>query len=244
MTPVVRVDVDDEGVAVVRLDRPEKRNAMNLAMARDLHRVLGEVDARAIVLTGDERAFSAGADLVEGGGADQPGITWFDASDRLAGMAVPTIAAIEGYCLGGGLEVALCCDLRVAGRSAVLGTPEVRHGVFPAGGATQRLPRVVGLARAKELMLLGDRIDPDTALAWGLLNRVVDDGQALPAALELARRMAGYAPSAVGAIKALTDSALDAPLAEGLAGERRALVDVLASEAAAKGAQAFRDRDR
>jgi enoyl-CoA hydratase len=235
----------EAGVLTLALARSAKRNAMNLAMARELHALLDDADeARALVLTGDARTFSAGADLVEGGGADAEGINWFATTDRLVALEIPTIAAIEGYCLGGGLELALCCDLRIAGRSATFGTPEVVHGVFPAGGATQRLPRVVGPARAKELMLVGERIPADTALSWGLVNRVVDDGTALAAAQALAATLASRAEAAVHAIKRLADQALDTPLAEGLAAERAALHDVLHSEAAASGAQAFRDRRR
>jgi enoyl-CoA hydratase len=235
----------EAGVLTLALARPAKRNAMNLAMARELYGLLDRAgDARALVLTGDERTFSAGADLVEGGGADAQGINWFDTTDRLVALAIPTVAAIEGYCLGGGLELALCCDLRIAGRSATFGTPEVVHGVFPAGGATQRLPRVVGLTRAKELMLVGERISADTALAWGLLNRVVEDGTALAAAHALAATLASRAEAAVHAIKRLADLALDIPLADGLAAERAALRDVLHSDAATSGAQAFRERRR
>lgn len=211
-------------VLTIRLARPARRNAMNVTMAREVHQVLGAIgEISAIVLTGDDTAFSAGADLKEGGGADQPGVNWFDAMDRLRALRVPTIAAIEGHCLGGGLELALCCDLRVAGEGANLGLTEVRHGVFPAGGGTQRLPRLIGDTRARLLLLTGRTVDAATAERWGLINEVVPAGGALEAARALAAEIAAHPRPAVEAIKHLLDHGADLPLERGYQLERDTL---------------------
>jgi enoyl-CoA hydratase/carnithine racemase len=213
VSETIATDLSDE-VLTITLDRPARRNAMDVVMAREVHAALGALDGvGAVVLTGAEGTFSAGADIKSGSGVGGGGITWFDTFDLLLGLEVPVVAAIEGWCLGGGLELALCCDLRVAGETARLGTPEVRHGVFPAGGGTQRLPDVVGRGRAKELLLVGDPLDAATAERWGLVNRVVPEGSALAVARELAVRMAGHDRAAVAAIKRLTADQLDAGIA-------------------------------
>lgn len=221
-------------VLELRLNRPEKRNAMNRAMAFELRDHL-RIDSGvgAIVFTGDDRAFSSGADLDEGADADPAtGNGWYETLDLLAAQRVPVVAAIEGHCLGGGLEIALCCDLRIAGRSARLGTPEITHGHWPGGGGTQRLPRTVGVARAKELILTGQPIDADTALAWGLVNSVVDAGQALTTALDLASIVASRPRDSVAAVKDLTESAIEGTVEDGLRRERARWLDFAARRAA------------
>jgi enoyl-CoA hydratase/carnithine racemase len=215
---------DNAGVRTIALRRPERRNAMNLAMAREVHAALEDLTGvAAVIVTGDDRAFSAGADLKEGGGSDQPGTNWFHAMDRLSSLTIPTVAAIEGHCLGGGLELAMCCDLRVAGEAAGLGLPEVRHGVFPAGGGTQRLPRLVGEGRARWLLLTGRTIDGATAERWGLVQLLVPTGEALATAEALATEVAGHPRPAVEAIKHLLAHGADVPLERGLQLERDTL---------------------
>jgi enoyl-CoA hydratase/carnithine racemase len=210
------------GVLVISLRRPEKRNAMNNAMAVDLLHALDQsADAGAVVITGDEKAFSAGADLAEGVGANPAtGNGWFDTFDRLAELAVAVVGAIEGHCLGGGLELALCCDLRVASTTARIGSPEITFGHWPGGGATLRLPRIVGLARAKQLVMTGLPIDAETALAWGLVNDVVAPGAALAAALVLADALATREPTAIRVAKQLSEASLDGSMADGLQADR------------------------
>ena len=159
--------------------------------------------------------------------------------NQLADLPVPTVAAIEGNALGGGLELALCCDLRVASRTALLGMPEVRLGVMPGSGGTQRLPRLIGLARAKELILLGEIIDADTALEFGLINRVIPDGQAEAVARELAETLAARGPVAVREAKATLNTTLDGSLAEGQVIELAASERVFSSEDMLEGAAAF-----
>lgn len=187
----------DGDVVVLTFDRPEARNALDLAMVQRCHQVLDELETDrslgAVVLTGaGGKAFVSGADIAE--------LQARDAVDSLAGInarlfrriesfPVPTIAAVRGYALGGGCELALACDLRVSGRSGRFGQPEVALGIIPGAGATQRLPRLIGLGRAKELILTGRIIDAETAFSMGLVNRVVEDDRVIDEALALAREI-------------------------------------------------------
>lgn len=231
------------GVALVRLQRPEKRNALNLAMARALNQSLDELaGSSALVITGDERAFSAGADLTESSGGEPLDTGWLAVTRKLAAVEIPTIAAIEGWCLGGGLELALACDLRVASVNAVFGTPEVTRGLLPGNGGTQRIPRLIGAARAKEMMFLGERLSAEQAQRWGLVNRVTETGHALTVAMEMAERLAILAPLALRAIKRLVDRGGDGALRDGLALEESEAVGLIASEDAAEGVRAFLEK--
>jgi len=231
-----------DDVVVVRLNRPAQRNAMSSAMGVELEASLNDLaGARALVVTGDEVAFSAGADLKElGAGPDRE--AWHRALPALAALPIPTIAAIEGWCLGGGLELALACDLRVSSTDAVLGFPEVLRGIFPGGGGTQRLPRAIGVPRAKQLMMLGQPVTGEVALDWGLVNETVPPGHTLVRALELATGLAAGPAPALAAIKELTDLALDVPLSAGLDAEHAAIARVLSSAEAHEGVGAFRER--
>jgi enoyl-CoA hydratase len=203
----------------------------------------GEV--RAVVLTGrGDRAFSAGSHVREfetmagQGGRDRLALDERVAS-RLACLPMPSIAAIEGNALGGGLEIALCCDLRVASGRAKLGLPEVRLGVIPGAGGTQRLPRLVGAGHAKDLILTGRILEADEALRIGLVDRVVAAGEARSAADGLAAEIADRGPIAVREAKRLVDLALDLDLDAGLAAELEASTRVFATEDMLEGARAF-----
>lgn len=242
------VSVEPGVVTIIRLNNPPL-NLVSLdvtkALTAALVRVEHDEDVRAVVLaaTGD-RAFCAGSDVKEfpslsGRVAEGKLIDENTMYNRLAELPLPTIAAIEGDALGGGLELALCCDLRVASETALLGLPEVRLGVMPGSGGTQRLPRLIGLARAKELILLGDLIDAETALRFGLVNRVVAQGHAESAALELAKTLARRGPVAVREAKAVLNTALDGSLAEGQADELEASKRVFSSGDMLEGAAAF-----
>ena len=211
------------GVAVITLDRESKRNAQSRRMAAELLDALQRVEdseARAVVVSGGPRVFSAGADLAElllpRGDEPEP----FDVYQALAHCPLPTIAAIEGYCLAGGLLLALCCDLRIAGRGARLGYPEVRRGFPPGAGGTVRLLRLLGGARVMELLYFGDNLDAATAHAWGLLNRVVDDGAATAEATAWAVRLAEAPPLAARTIKRIALETADADLGVAIAHER------------------------
>jgi enoyl-CoA hydratase len=205
-------------------------------------------DVRAVVVSGrGERAFSAGSHVGEF--EDQAGEAGRerhqldqDVWRRLAELPMPTIAAVEGHCLGGGLELALCCDIRVASETARLGLPEVKLAVIPGSGGTQRLPRVVGATRAKELILTGRVLGAAEAERIGLVNRVVPAGEAVAAARELGSEIAGAGPVAVREAKRLIDTALDRAIGEGLVAEFEASERIFATEDMVEGARAFFDK--
>ncbi len=202
-------------------------------------------DVRAVVVSGrGERAFSAGSHVGEF--EDQAGEAGRDRHQldqdvwrQLAELPMPTIAAIEGHCLGGGLELALCCDIRIASETARLGLPEVKLAVIPGSGGTQRLPRVVGATRAKELILTGRVLTASEAEAIGLVNRVVPAGGAVAAARELGAEIAARGPVAVREAKRLIDAALDRDIGAGLAAEFEASERIFATEDMVEGARAF-----
>ncbi len=235
-------------VTTIRLNNPPlnlvSRELMQ-ALDAALQAVEDDTEARAVVLaaTGD-RAFSVGSDVKEfaslhGRVAEGKLIEENVAYDHLAALPLPTVAAIEGDALGGGLELALCCDLRVAAESARLGLPEVGLGVIPGSGGTQRLPRLIGLAQAKELILLGEIIDAGTALDMGLVNRVAPQGEAEAVATIVAETPALRGPVAVREAKRAVDTALDVSLVEGLAVELEASERVFSSDDMLEGAAAF-----
>lgn len=213
------IDYDREGpVAVITIDRPERRNAIDRETAAKLGEAWGrfdeDADALVGVLYGTDGTFSAGADLqamdLEDGPAGWLGFT-------RTTVEKPTIAAIEGHCVAGGLEMALWCDLRVAGESATFGCFERRFGVPLVDGGTQRLPRVVGLGRALEMILTGRAVDAPEAFDWGLLNRVVSDGTAREAAIELGEVIAQFPQETVRTDRVAVYDGLGTALDDGLA---------------------------
>jgi enoyl-CoA hydratase len=235
-------------VALVELDNPPLNlvtEAMTRRLGDALDRVAADAGVRAVVVTGaGERAFCAGSDVKEfqalaGRVAEGKLLLEKLVYRKLADLPAPTIAAIEGDALGGGLELALCCDLRVASARARLGMPEVRLGVIPGSGGTQRLPRVVGPARAKEMILVADLLGAAAAERIGLVNSVVPAGEALGAATAIAERIATRGPLAVREAKRLIDLAGDVDLDAGLAAELDASERVFASTDMLEGARAF-----
>ncbi len=225
-------------VALITIERPERRNAVDGATAAALgdawRRFAADPQAAVGVLAGAGGHFSAGADLKAFDLADDPG--GFLGFSRLA-VAKPTIAAVRGYCVAGGLEMALWCDLRVAADDAVFGCFERRWGVPLVDGGTQRLPRIVGLGRALDMILTGRPVDAGEALAMGLANRVVPAGEEVAAALELAATIASFPQATVRSDRAAVYEGLGVPPAAGLAVERRVGTGVLAT--AAEGAARF-----
>jgi enoyl-CoA hydratase len=207
-----RVVVDERsgGVAVVTLNRPDRLNALDTELLTALEQAFARLPGRVAVLTGAGRAFCTGADLKaraamsdEEWRADHGHVRRALAAVR--GCPLPTIAAIEGFALAGGLELALACDLIVAARDAQLGLPEVRRGIMPGAGATKALPPIVGATRAKRLVFTGRPVDAETAAAWGLVAELAAPGAALERALELATEIADNAPLAVQAAKRSLD---------------------------------------
>ena len=220
MGDLIATERRDDGVEVITLQRPPM-NALSAELLAELAGIAQglakDPDLKAVVVTGGERVFAAGADIGQLQGPEHDLIGNFRrAFDGLAAVPRPVIAAIAGYALGGGLELALACDLRVASATARLGVPEILLGLYPAAGGTQRLPRLIGPARTKELIWSGRHVRPDEALAIGLVDKVVGAGEHLEAALEWAGRLASGAVVAMGLAKRAIDGGLDTTLAEGL----------------------------
>ena len=250
MADLVHLERADNGVALLRLDNP-KVNALSRALLQQLEAAALELHERppgAVVVTGGDRLFAAGAEISEFVSGDavlgrdevlELGGCFFRAINAVAAIPRVTIAAVSGYALGGGCELALACDLRIASEKAKLGQPEVLLGIIPGGGGTQRLPRLVGPARAKELMLSGRQVDATEALAIGLVDEVVPHDALHDRALELA---AGYAAGAVEAqalIKQAVDRGLDGPLEAGLELEQQLFADSFGTPDAPIGVRSF-----
>lgn len=231
-------------VVVVRLHRP-KMNALSTQVLRELAETadrLHDDPPGAVVVWGGDRIFAAGADISEFEGPERAAevATAFHASlDRLATVPRPTIAAIAGFALGGGLELALACDFRVVAENARLGQPEVLLGIIPGGGGTQRLARLIGPARAKELIFTGRQVGAEEALRIGLADRVVPAAELFEAALAFARELAAGAVVAQGLAKQAIDQGLASELAEGLALERELFRQAFTTEDAKIGVRSF-----
>ena len=240
----ISIDRRPDGVTLLRLDRP-KANALSAALLAQLEvaaRELAEDPPGAVVVWGGERLFAAGADISEFGGSDRArviGHQFRAALDALAAIPRATIAAVTGYALGGGCELALACDLRVAADNARFGQPEILLGIIPGGGGTQRLARLIGVSRAKDLILTGRQVDAAEALRIGLADRVVPADQVLSAALELAAELAAGPVVAQALAKRAIDHGLDGPLSTGLDLEAEAFVEVFRTTDAGIGVASF-----
>jgi enoyl-CoA hydratase len=237
-------------VALVTLDRPEALNALSFRLIEELVTALEALDAdpdvRAIVLTGaGDRAFAAGADVTEMAAGTPESMATdgrFDRWDEVGRLRTPLIAAVRGFALGGGCELAMACDMIVAGDTAKFAQPEVRLGVIPGAGGTQRLPRAIGKAKAMELILTGRSIDAAEAERLGLVTQVVPAAETVDAALILAGRIAALPPLAVQAAKEAVARAYEEPLDAGLAHERRAFLALFATEDQKEGMAAFLEK--
>ena len=252
-TRLIRVEAPiegHEGVALVTIDRPEARNALSFALLAQLADALESLDAdgrtRVAIVTGaGDRAFAAGADIVEL--ADQTpdrlrAEGQFASWDRIGAIGIPLIAAVRGFALGGGCELAMTCDLIVAGDDARFGQPEIKIGVMPGAGGTQRLTRAIGIARAMELVLTGRMLDAADAHAAGLVTSVVPAAGVVDAALTLADTIASMPPLAVRAAKRSVLAAAELPLSAGLRAEREAFFDLFGTEDQREGMRAFQDK--
>jgi enoyl-CoA hydratase len=241
----------DAPIAVVRLNRPEARNALSDALMDELVAALAELDAdgeiRCIVLAGDERAFAAGADIAELAAAtavelyQAPRVARWDAIRKLS---TPLVAAVSGWCLGGGCELAMTCDLIVASDTARFGQPETGLGIIPGAGGTQRLARAVGKAVAMDMVMTGRMLTAHEALSAGLVARVVAREAWLDEAVRLAREIAARAPVAQRLARESVDRAFETGLDSGLDFERKALYLAFASEDAREGLSAFVEKRR
>jgi len=239
----------DGAIAVLLLNRPEQLNALSDELMEELVSALTELDrdegVRAIVLGGSERAFAAGADIGELAQASAIDLYYqrrIERWDAIRELWTPLIAAVSGYCLGGGCELAMACDLIVASESAQFGQPETGLGIIPGAGGTQRLTRAVGKALAMDMILSGRRLSAEEALTAGLIARVVPNDAWLEGAKGLAREIAEKGPVATRLAKESVDRAFETSLTTGLEAERRALYLAFASEDAQEGLTAFTEK--
>lgn len=237
-------------VGLIRLDRPKSMNALNNTMFRELAEALSTLDADdaigAMVITGNERAFAAGADIKEMQNVSAVEILKSDSIgtlfDQIPAIKKPLIAGVSGWCLGGGNELAMACDMIVASETAVFGQPEINLGVTPGAGGTQRLTKAVGKAVAMEMVLNNRHLSAEEALGYGLVNRVVPVERYLEEAISLAAEIAERAPLAVQLGKEAVNHAFESFLADGLADERRSFYFLFASQDKREGMQAFTEK--
>ncbi|MBJ7608553.1 MAG: enoyl-CoA hydratase/isomerase family protein [Candidatus Dormibacteraeota bacterium] len=242
----VRVERDG-AVAIVTIEHPPA-NAISRAVILGITEALAEAEAdetcRALILTGSgPKFFAAGADITEFGGAGGENIAkGQELTLAMESSRLPIVAAVNGIAFGGGCELTLACDLRIASSRARFGQPEIKLGIIPGWGGTQRLPRLIGRRAATELLFSGDPVDAARALELGLISRIVEPEDLVGAALETARRFAAQAPLALAATKRAIAAGLDRPLADGLEAERREFVGLFSSEDAREGITAFLEK--
>jgi len=229
----------------VTINRPEVLNALNRQTVDELDALVDELnrdqELRAIVFTGGEKHFAAGADItdmVEGNPEFAWGFAFKDTFNKIDDLNKPTIAAVAGYALGAGMELALACDLRVAKANVKFGLPEVSIGIMPGAGGTQRLPRLIGTARAKEMIMLGSMVDAAAALSYGLVNRVVEE-DVVEAALKLAAKLASLPPIALRSAKQVVNQGQSMELKLGIDLEAMAWANLFATEDQKEGMRAF-----
>jgi enoyl-CoA hydratase len=238
----------EEGVAVVKLNRPPV-NSLNVDAYRELYNAFDELDkdssVNAVVFTAvGEKVFTAGLDVKEVAGKSVMEYYAFGkmsrgSVDKIAGISKPTIAAVFGFCLGGALELALACDLRVAANDVMMGCPEVNLGIIPGSGGTQRLPRIVGIAKAKELLFTGDTVGAAEAFRIGLVNKVVAREALLDEAKALAKKLAAKPRVAMSVLKSAIDNGISMDLATAITFENECFVTTYLSEDGREGFQAF-----
>jgi len=233
-------------VGLIQINRPKALNALNATVMDELTGALEEYDVDpdigAMVITGDERAFAAGADIKEMAGASAVEMLVADRISRwdcIRNIKKPVIAAVSGWCLGGGHELAMGCDMIVASETAKFGQPEINLGVMPGAGGTQRLTRAVGKALAMEVVLNNRTLSADEALRYGLVNRVATVELYLEDAIQLAREIADRAPLAIRMAKEAVNNAYESYLADGMADERRSFYFLFSTEDQKEGMQAF-----
>jgi enoyl-CoA hydratase len=239
------------GYAIITLNRPNKLNALNTELFNELDSAITEVeldrDIRAVLLTGEGKAFAAGADIAELHACDERSGKHFSEHGskvmaRLEAMTIPVVAAVNGFALGGGCELAMSCHIRYASKSAKLGQPEVGLGILPGYGGTQRLTRLVGVAKAMELNLTGDLIDAEEAKNIGLVNNVFDDEVLLEKSIALIEKIVSKSPIAVSAIVEAVGASTKLSLKEGLEFESRKFGEVCGSQDFKEGTLAFLEK--
>jgi len=244
----------EEGVGVITLNRPKALNAITFKLKEEISQVLDDIekdfDVKAVILTGGLKAFCAGADIKERSGrtTTQPDYyfsqrkTHFDFYGKIEHFEKPVIAAVSGVAVGGGCEIALACDLRIASETARFGTPEVKLGAIPSGGGTQRLPRIVGITKAKEMIYTGDFVDAQEALRIGLVNKVVPVEQLMGETKIMAGKIAEHPPLAVRFAKRAINAGMQMDLVSGLDYETYCATILTTSEDRIEGFKAFTEK--
>ena len=234
-----------EGIGTITLNRPRRRNAINSQLLDEMRQVLGEIskdeEIRVVIITGAEGAFSAGADVREEMPPDYLG-RFRDLLYTIETGDKPVIAAINGLALGGGCELSLACDLRIASESATMGTPEIKLGVIPSAGGTQRLPRLIGTAKAKELLFFGDPVDGNEAYRIGLVNKVVPSEILMDEAKNTARILLDRPPVALRMAKSAVNTGMRVDLESGLDYEAHCAAILSTTEDVKEGIRAFAER--
>ena len=240
-------------VAIITLNRPEKLNALSPQLSDELYKALSDADkddsVRVIIITGGDAVFAAGADLGAMDAAAPDVVQAFkmrfaaeNPNDYIEKIGKPVIAAMAGYALGGGLELAMCCDLRIAADNAKFGQPEIRVGLIPGAGGTQRLPRLIGMTKAKELIMVGENIGADEALRLGLVNAVVPAADLLDEAKRLAAKLADRPPFGLRLAKTVMNMGSATDLQSALALEREAFAMLFATKDQKEGVRAFNEK--
>ena len=246
----IAVEESGQGIVQIRLDRPERLNALGVDMVDALQRAIADAiarPARVLLIRGTGRAFCAGADLKERQGMEPAARTKHNrainaAVDALGNAPMPTICVINGLAMGGGCEIALACDFRYAAQDAQLGLPEIRLGIIPGAGGTQRLPRLIGLAKARDMIFTGRHVGADEALEIGLVDRTMAPAEAYPVAFEEARKFAEGPTAAYAAAKRALQASLGGDLAPGLEVEREVFVPLFSTHDQEEGMRAFLEK--
>ena len=246
---IILIEQQVNGVCVIRLNRPQVRNALNTELRQKLADMFIQLNddpqIKAIVLTGGDKVFAAGADINDFLTAKTVDVYLRHSErywDAITNCRKPIIAAVNGYALGGGCELAMHADIIVAGKSAKFGQPEIKIGLMPGAGGTQRLFRVIGKHKAMKLILTGDMISADAADQMGLVSEVVEDEATINRAIEIAEQLAGYSPIALTQIKEVANLGVDMPLQGALALERKAFQILFDTEDQKEGAKAFLEK--
>lgn len=241
----------ENGIGIITFNRPKVLNAINSELVSELMDLLEQIDkdaeVKCLILTGGPKAFVAGGDIAYMATVDPVGCEKFIARshemmNKIADLSKPVIAAMAGLALGGGCEIAMACDIRIAAEGTLIGVPEANLALFPAGGGTQRLPRLVGIGWATHMILTGDPIDTDTALKIGLVTRVVSADKLMEEAKRLAVKLAGKAPLTTRVTKQCLKNAVSTDLAAGLSYEQKAFAFLFATEDKKEGLAAFLEK--
>ena len=243
---------EDGAVATIQLDRPEKKNSLNAEMRAEMESLLHDLarkpEVRAVIITGGEEIFCAGADIGEIEGTSSAEAAYQHAREfqilfnQVESLPQPVVAAISGWALGGGCELALAADFRIASETARFGLPEIKIGAFPGGGGTQRLPRLIGVAQAKEMILIGEPITAEQALASGLVMKVVEKTRLLEEARQLGEKLAASPRLALQASKMLINRSQEVDLGTGLEFEARTFGGIAHTHDLAEGTKAFLEK--